>query len=154
MADTKTIPPYQVADNPHALIHCGPVFKESLDDERDLTVATSGGSGVVFYKDGRKVEIVEGASHENVGHNKDTSKKDAVAKAIVARNGDIHLVAEQGDVCIKAKNIYFEAMGDSPNGTFQILSNGPMTIACQQHLKCAAGAMCVCMDGRISGMSG
>ena len=30
MADTKTIPPYQVADNPHALIHCGPVFKESL----------------------------------------------------------------------------------------------------------------------------
>ncbi len=143
MADTKTIPPYQIADNPHALIHCGPVFKESLDDERDLTVATSGGSGVVFYKDGRKVEIIEGASHENVGHNKDTEKKDAVAKAIVARNGDIHHVAEQGDVCIKAKNIYFEAMGDSPNGTFHILSNGPMTIACQQHLKCAAGAMCV-----------
>ena len=47
------------------------------------------------------------------------------------------------EVYCMAQNIYFEAMGDSPNGSFQILSNGPMTIACQQHLKCAAGAMCV-----------
>ena len=140
----KKVPPYQVTDNPHALIHCGPIMKESKDDKRDLTIATSGGSGSVYYKDGTKVNQVEGASHELCGYSEQVGdKKDAPAKMIVARYGDIHIIAEMGDVLLKGKNIYIEATGESPYGNLHMLANGPMVVKSDQQLKLAGGAMCI-----------
>ncbi len=143
MSEHPSTPPYQIADNPHALIHCGPVAPEVIDDKRDLTIATSGGCYTVWAKNGNKVDQIQGASHETCGYNADQQKEDAIAKSITAIDGDIHLSADMGNIILKGKNIYFEATGEGDNGCIIALANGKFTMVSNDEMKLASGTCCI-----------
>ena len=107
-AAEKQSPDYTITNNPHALIHCGPIHDDEHDDQRDLTINTSSNCQVIYSKSGNKVEHVQGYEAKTFGHEIDPDQEDAVATATLAKNGDIVLVAEAGSIRMKARNIYME----------------------------------------------
>lgn len=141
MADTA--PDYSVANNPHCMIHCGPVGPESVDDGRDLTIVTSTDCQVVYGKSGNKVEHIQGHSAETCGHSIDPEQKDAVAKAILAENGDIIFIAEAGNIRFKARNIYMETSGDTGQGNIIASANGQITLATGGEVRLSGGDICI-----------
>lgn len=68
----------------------------------DYGITTDGGNATLLQGDGVRVETTPKTSYEHVGH---SAKVDEPAKAIYAKNGNIHLEASNGDIIIKAKNI-------------------------------------------------
>jgi len=141
--EAKSAPDYIIANNPHAAIVCGPVHPESIDDKRDLTIATSSRTEVIYGKNGNKIEHIQGYSAETCGHNVDGEQKGAVAKAILAENGDICLTAESGDIRLKAKNLYVEIIGEDNKGNIVMQSNGQVNISAGDDVKIAGGDICI-----------
>ena len=125
--ESPVAPDYTIADNPHCLVHCGPLGPEHKDDKRDFTLVTSGGSHLVYGKNGNKVEHINGYNAEACGYDLDGDQKSVVAKAILAANGDIVLTAEAGDIRMKARNIYIETEGEEDEGNFLVDANGQIT---------------------------
>ncbi len=150
MANLNKAPDYTVASNPHCMIHCGPIGPESGDDRRDLTIVTSANSEMVYGKNGNKSEHITGAYSEVSGHQIDPEQRDAVARAIIAKNGDIILIAESGNIRMRARNIFMEAIDgnetvDGENqkmGNVNIYANGQCTIATGDEIRLAAGNIC------------
>lgn len=140
---TRPAPDYTLGDNTHALVHCGPLGPESKDDGRDLTIMTSAGNHVVYGKNGNKVEHIQGTYRETCGHNLDPEQKDNPARTICAANGDIDLVASNGNIRLSAKNIYFVTSGEDGQGNFIVSSNGQVTLATGGEMRLAAGTMCL-----------
>lgn len=140
-------PDYTVTANPHCMIHCGPLGPESKDSQmRDLTVVTSTDSTVVWGKNGNKEEQVTGTYTETSGWNIDPDQDDAISRAIVAKNGDIILTAESGNIRMRAKNIYMEAIApdkdSDKHGNVNILGNGQITLSTGDEIRFACGNMC------------
>lgn len=148
--DIKEAPDYTIANNPHVAIVSGPIGPEETDDKRDLTIATSSRTQVVYAKNGNKIEHVQGYSAETCGHNIDGEQKSAVAKAILASNGDIVLCAESGDVRIKAKNLYIETSGEDKQGNIMMQANGQVNISAGDDLKLTAGDICMIGEKSIN----
>jgi len=150
----KQAPEVTLANNPHAFIQCGPVAPEGKDDKRDLTIVTSAGANVVYSKSGNKTEVIPGQSGEICGADLDPSQKEVIAKAIVAPAGDIIILAENGNIRFKGKNIYFEAEGaadeDGEDGNIIATSNGQVIIKGGDHLRLAADDMCIAAGKSIS----
>ena len=144
-------PDYTVTNNPHALIHCGPIASDQAgDDERDLTIATSTNCQVVYSKTGNKVEHIQGWSGEVVGHEIDPTQTGAIGKAIVAKAGDIALIAESGNIRLKAKNIYIETSGEKGEGNFMVSANGGVRLSTGHEFRVAAGRMCFVSEGNMN----
>lgn len=68
----------------------------------DYGVTTDGGNSIFLQKDGKKAEYTPSTSYELVG---DKCNDDEPGKIILAKNGNIHLEAQNGDIILKAKNI-------------------------------------------------
>ena len=143
MAKETHAPDYTIANTPHCLIHCGPTGSSDTDDKRDLTINTSANCQVVYSKSGSKLEIIQGTSSEVCGLEIDPEKKDGVAKAIITENGDIILCAENGNIRMKAKNIYMETSdGDSGEGNIMAHANGLVSFVTGDEIRLAAGTVC------------
>ncbi len=143
-ANEKQSPDYTITNNPHALIHCGPIHDDEHDDQRDLTINTSSNCQVIYSKSGNKVEHVQGYHADTSGHEIDPDQDDAVARAIIAKNGDIILVAEGGSIRMKARNIYMETI-DGENGHGKIMgnANGLIQFSTGDEFRVAAGKQCL-----------
>ena len=143
-ANTKQAPDYTVTNNPHCLIHCGPIGADDVDDQRDLTINTSTNCQVIYSKSGNKAEHVQGYCAETFGHDIDPDQDDAVAKATLAKNGDILLVAEAGSIRMKARNIYMETFdGDNGHGKIMGVANGLIQFTTGDEFRMAAGKACL-----------
>jgi len=143
-------PDYTVTNNPHALIHCGPIAADDAgDDGRDLTFATSSNCQVVYSKSGNKDEHIQGTSGEVCGHGIDPTQRGAVAKAIVAKNGDICLTA-QGDIRLKARNVYIETSGPQGEGNFMLSANGLIALGTGHEFRATGGRMCFISEATIN----
>lgn len=150
----KQAPDITVANNSHCFIHCGAVGPESEDEGRDLTIMTSANNHVVYAKNGSKVEHIQGASYETCGHEIDPAQKEAVAKAICVKNGDLVLNAERGNIRLKAKNIYFESKGGKGEGNFLVSSNGYIILASTEEVRLAGSKICINGTAGINVVSG
>lgn len=144
-------PDYTVTNNPHALIHCGPIAADDEgDDGRDLTIGTSKNCQVVYYKSGNKDEHIQRSSNEICGHEIDSTQTGAVAKSIIAKNGDIALIAEGGNIRLKAKNIYIETSGDQGQGNFMVSANGLIALGTGHEFRATGGRMCFISEGTMN----
>ena len=133
---TKPVPPEQIiTDNQYGIIFMGPSGEqdkvgESVDT--NMIVALKSGYNEAYSISGNKAEIIPGSSHEIVGINlsqgRNESENEAIAKSIVADNGDIVLNAENGNIKLKAKNIYIETFGDGSDGSVLIKANDHITM--------------------------
>lgn len=68
---------------------------------------TNQGNGQAHYANGCHDLVVKGTSKEVCGHNISDDK--SPAKVIIAKNGDIHIECQFGDISLVAKNIRLKA---------------------------------------------
>ena len=148
---TKPVPPEQIiADNQYGLIFMGPSREpdkvgESLDT--NMIVSLKGGHNQTYTLGGNKGEIVPGSSHEIVGINlpqdRKESERENIAKSITAENGDIVINAEDGNIKLKAKNIYIETLGSGSDGSILVRANDHIIMRADEQLNLAGGKVCV-----------
>ena len=104
-------PEHVVTDNPHGGMVYGPINDEKNDDGTRYLQTVEGGHTLIVNKNGNKLDHTPGTHNELCGTDlvkgKNTDAPDeAVAKAIVARKGDIVIVAEHGNIKLNAENIW------------------------------------------------
>ena len=144
-------PDYTISQNAHAFVHCGPLKVDEKDDKRDLTILTSSGNEVIYAKSGNKLERTQGFSGEVVGIAGDPSQEGGIGKAVVAKSGDIVLTAENGDIYLKARNIFFSASdGREGKGNIMAECNGYLQLATGGEFRVAAGRMCFVSEGNMN----
>lgn len=159
---TKPVPPEQIiADNQYGLIFMGPSGEpdkvgESLDT--NMIVSLKGGHNQTYTLGGNKGEIVPGSSHEIVGTNlpqdRKESERENIAKSITAENGDIVINAEDGNIKLKAKNIYIETLGSGNDGSILVRANDHIIMRADEQLNLAGGKVCVTSADSITLNSG
>ena len=142
MADN---PEVLLSDNPHGIMFFGPGGED--DDGAQYTVATSSGSMVHYNKNGSKTELIRTKSHEICGDDlvkdRKSLEKEVIAKSIVAKNGDIVLHAQNGNIKLLAKNIWIETNGDGNDGVFYVNANGQIQISSSDQLVLSGSKVCM-----------
>ena len=148
-------PDFTLVNNPHTIIHCGPIGSDKEDDERDLTIMTGGGENhVAYFKNGNKTEHIEGTWHEVSGLGKNPKQNEAIARSITAHSGDIVINAERGNIKLKARNILIETSAPSPEGNFLVSSNGYIVLASTEEVRLAGSRICINGTAGVNIVSG
>lgn len=142
---TKKAPPLKTADNDYGIMFWGPPGPESKDDGRDLTISTKSNHSMQFCESGNSSSVTPKCSTENVGANISKSKdgKEAPAKQILAENGDIVFIAQNGNIRLKAKNIWIETNDEEPGGNFLVSSNGYISLASGEQTRIMGSKVCI-----------
>jgi hypothetical protein len=145
---TEITPDYTIFNNSHAFMHCGPIGPDTEEIGNDLHIATSGKCQAHWNKNGNKVEYVNGRLDEVSGYN--ITQEHDIARTIVAKNGDIHINADFGDIYLKARNIYVETKGDGKNGCFLVNSNGHTIITGNEVRVAASSNLCLLGKSKVT----
>lgn len=146
---TQTSPDFTIFNNAHALMHTGPLGLKSQDIGNDLFLTTSSKCHVHWNKNGTKTEYVTGKWDEVSGFN--ISQEGAIARTINAKNGDIHIEADYGDIYLKARNVYIQTTGSKQggksNGNVLVSANGHLRLIGQDEVRVASGTN-LCLIGK------
>ena len=141
-------PQHTVTENPYGNIAYGPMSTEE-DDDGTRYVQTIAGDHITWAnKNGNKTTITPGTSGEICGtelvKGKNTNATDeSVAKAIIARKGDIVITAEHGNIKLKAKNIWIETSDEAPGGNFNVNANGHIDLTAGEKVTIGGTKMCL-----------
>ena len=141
-------PQHTVTENPYGNIAYGPMSSEE-DDDGTRYVQTIAGDHITWAnKNGNKTTITPGTSGEICGtelvKGKNTKTTDeSVAKAIIARKGDIVITAEHGNIKLKAKNIWIETTDEAPGGNFNVNANGHIDLTAGEKVTIGGTKMCL-----------
>ena len=145
-------PEVVLSENPHGILFFGPSGEK--DDGAQYSMAVAAGSYVQYNKNGNKSEIIMGASHEtcavDILPDADEIPKETIAKSIVAKEGDIVLNAENGNVKIIAKNLFFETTGSGNDGSFMVAANEAITMVSREQMTLAGTKVCVTASTEIT----
>lgn len=146
----KKPPGHEISNNFYGFLKYGPHDK---NEDTSLTMAAKGGYRFITNENGNSQVVCAGRSEEVVGYNwekqfgNEEVPRETIAKAIVAKNGDIVIDAENGYVKIKAKGIFIESSSSkSGQGNINIAANGPITIASND--KVTLGGCTLCLRGQ------
>lgn len=118
------------------------------DNTVDYGVTTDGGNAVFLQKDGKRNEYVPSTSYELVG---DKCNDNEPGKVIIAKNGNIHLEAQNGDIILKAKNIRIVAEDGSGEVT---LNSGKIVEIKAPYIKENSTNMAVTASGNYETLTG
>lgn len=149
---SKKPPGFELTNNPHGFIQFGPhsidgdasKLSDTLQsDDDNFTLGTAGGYYLNTLQNGNKIEVTPGKNEEVCGYRIDSQKKGAIAKALVAKQGDIHIVAENGSIHLKAKNIFIESSGADNEGVVNISANGAVTVTSGERLMIGGTKICI-----------
>ena len=148
-------PEYVVTDNPHGILFFGPIAPKDKDDNTAMVLSLDGGHTQLYNKNGNKAEINPGKSEEVCGVNlaqggQQEASKEAIAKIITARNGDICIIAENGNIKFKAKNIYAECIGDGEDGSFLLKANDHISMIAGEQLTMGGSKICMVSSDSIT----
>ena len=146
-------PQHTVSENPYGTIAYGPMSTEDDDDGTRYVQTISGDHITWANKNGNKTTITPGTSGEICGtelvKGKNTDATDeSVAKAIIARKGDIVITAEHGNIKLKAKNIWIETTDEAPGGNFNVNANGHIDLTAGE--KVTIGGTKLCLIGKAN----
>ena len=149
------IPETIVTDNPHGILSFGPIAPEDKDDNTAMLLSLDGGHTILCNKNGNKAEINPGKSEELCGTqlvqgDQQEAPEGAIAKHIVARNGDICIIAENGNIKLKAKNIYAECAGADNDGSFLLKANDHITMTAGEQITISGSKLCMLSSDAIT----
>ena len=149
------IPETIVTDNPHGVLSFGPIAPEDKDDNTAMLLSLDGGHTILCNKNGNKAEINPGKSEEVCGINlvqgdQQEASKEAIAKIITAKNGDICIIAENGNIKFKAKNIYAECIGDGNDGSFLLKANDHISMIAGEQMTMGGSKICMVSSDSIT----
>ena len=148
-------PEHVVTDNPHGAMVYGPVTTEKDDDGTRYVQTVKGGHTIIVNENGNKLDHTPGTHNELCGTDlvkgKNTDAPDeAVAKAIVARKGDIVIVAEHGNIKLKANNIYVESSAPGNSGNFLVEANGHIGMTAGEKVTIGGAKFCMISTDNIT----
>ena len=148
-------PEYVVTDNPHGILSFGPIAPKDKDANTAMVLSLDGGHTQLYNKNGNKTEINPGKSEELCGTNlvrgdQQETSEEVIAKHIVARNGDICITAENGNIKFKAKNIYAECIGDGEDGSFLLKANDHITMTAGEQITISGSKLCMLSSDSIT----
>jgi len=149
------IPETLITDNPHGLLSFGPVAPEDKDDNTAMSLFLDGGYTQLCNKNGNVSVIVPGKSEELCGTElvkgaQQEASEEVIAKHIVARNGDICITAENGNIKFKAKNIYVECIGNGNDGSFLLKANDHIEMIAGEQMTMGASKICMVSSDAIT----
>ena len=149
------IPETIVTDNPHGILSFGPIAPKEKDDNNAMLLALDGGHTILCNKNGNKAEINPGKSEEVCGINlvqgdQQEASEEAIAKIITARNGDICIIAENGNIKFKAKNIYVECAGADNDGSFLLKANDHISMIAGEQMTMGGSKICMVSSDSIT----
>ena len=141
-------PDHILTENPHGAIVYGPITPEDTDDGTRYLQTSTGGHITWANKNGNTTTITPGQNSEICGRGlvegKNTdATSEAVAKAITARQGDIVITAEHGNIKLKAKNIWIETTDEAPGGNFNVNANGHIDLTAGEKVTIGGTKMCL-----------
>ena len=148
-------PEHVVTDNPHGAMVYGPLGTEKNDDGTRFVQTVKGGHTIIVNENGNKLDHTPGTHNELCGTDlvkgKNTkSSSEAVAKAIVARHGDIVIVAEHGNIKLKANNIYVESSAPGDSGNFLVEANGHIGMTAGEKVTIGGSKICMVSTDNIT----
>lgn len=114
----------------------------------DYGITSDGGNSVLLQRDGKRNEYVPSTSYELVG---ETCNEGEPGKVIIAKNGNIHLEAQNGDIILKAKNIRIVAEDGSGEVT---LNSGKIIEIRAPYVKENATNVTVTASGNLETLAG
>ena len=149
------IPETLITDNPHGILSFGPIASENKDDNTGMSLFVDGGYTQLINKNGNASVVVPGKSEELCGTelaqgDQQEASEEAIAKHIVARNGDICITAENGNIKFKAKNIYVECIGDGNDGSFLLKANDHIEMIAGEQMTMGASKICMVSSDAIT----
>ena len=149
------IPETIVTDNPHGVLCFGPIGPEDKDDNSAMSLFLDGGYNQLCNKNGNVSITVPGKSEELCGTqltqgDQQEASGEAIAKIITARNGDICIIAENGNIKFKAKNIYAECIGDGNDGSFLLKANDHITMTAGEQITISGSKLCMLSSDAIT----
>ena len=149
------IPETIVTDNQHGVLCFGPIGPEDKDDNNGMFLSVDGGYTQLCNKNGNRSEIVPGKSEELCGTrlaqgDQQEASEEAIAKIITAKNGDICIIAENGNIKFKAKNIYAECIGDGNDGSFLLKANDHITMTAGEQITISGSKLCMLSSDAIT----
>jgi len=149
-------PEHVVTDNPHGGMIYGPINDENNDDGTRYLQTVKGGHTIIVNQNGNKLDHTPGTHNELCGTklvkgtNNTDAPNEAVAKAIIARHGDIVIVAEHGNIKLKADNIYVESCATENSGNFLVKSNGHIAMTAGEKATFAGTKLCMIGKDQIT----
>ena len=149
------IPETQLANNQHGRLCFGPIAPKDKDDNTAMSLFLDGGYTQLCNKNGNLSVIVPGKSEELCGTelaqgDQQETPEEAIAKIITARNGDICIIAENGNIKFKAKNIYAECIGDGNDGSFLLKANDHITMTAGEQITISGSKLCMLSSDAIT----
>lgn len=141
-------PEFTLTDNIHGTIYMGPSADAKKDPGTQYVRQLTNGNLELHTKQGNKSEIVMGSSHEIVagtvpGDKRSSGEDEKVVKSITAKTGDIAIIAENGNIKLKAKNIYIETIGDGNDGSFMVKANEAITMTAGEQMTLGGAKVCM-----------
>lgn len=148
-------PEFTVTDNTYGTIFLGPAGDEQNNPGSHYVRSLSSGNFEMHTKDGNKSEIVQGTNHEIVvgqipGDTRKQKEKENVARSITVKEGDIAIIAENGNIKLKAKNIFIETVGDGNDGSFMVKANEAITMVSGEMLTLGGAKVCISSSDSIT----
>ena len=149
------IPETQLANNQHGRLCFGPIAPKDKDDNTAMSLFLDGGYTQLCNKNGNLSVVVPGKSEELCGTelaqgDQQETPEEAIAKIITARNGDICIIAENGNIKFKAKNIYVECIGDGNDGSFLLKANDHIEMIAGEQMTMGASKICMVSSDAIT----
>lgn len=148
-------PEFTITDNTYGTIFLGPAGDEQNNPGSHYVRSLSSGNFEMHTKNGNKSEIVQGTNHEIVvgaipGDNRKQKEKENVARSITVKEGDIAIIAENGNIKLKAKNIFIETVGDGNDGSFMVKANEAITMVSGEMLTLGGAKVCISSSDSIT----
>ena len=149
------IPETIVTDNQHGVLCFGPIGPEDKDDNSAMSLFLDGGYNQLCNKNGNVSITVPGKSEELCGTqltqgDQQEASGEAIAKIITAKNGDICIIDENGNIKIKTKNIYAECIGDGNDGSFLLKANDHITMTAGEQITISGSKLCMLSSDAIT----
>ena len=149
------LPETLITDNQHGCLSFGPIGPEDKDDNSAMSLFLDGGYNQLCNKNGNASITVPGKSEELCGTrlaqgDQQEASEEAIAKIITARNGDICIIAENGNIKFKAKNIYAECIGDGNDGSFLLKANDHITMTAGEQMTMGGSKICMVSSDSIT----
>lgn len=148
MTSNPRSPEYTITDNPHGIMFFGPSdSRDKADEGAEFTLSTTGGYYEHANSNGNVYVRTPGRHDESCGDSLDPELKENIAKSIVAKQGDIVITSTNGNIKLKAKNIFIETTGSSSDGCFHVSANGKIVMATGDGVVISSGKK-LCIRGQ------
>lgn len=141
-------PEHLITDNVYGSMFMGPGGDAKSNPDTNFVMTLKNGNSEMHTTKGNKSEIIQGTNHEIVvgtkpGDNRKIKEKENVTKSITVKEGDIAIIAENGNIKLKAKNVFIETSGDGNDGSFMVKANEAITMVAGEQMTLGGAKVCV-----------